>query len=527
MSVASSHTDLISQLRSEILADLPEFREFLRLKAAGLISSHTTSRPIPQVVDAITDASEKHQPPAPDHARVSANETHARVSADDTHFRVSADDTPFRVFQIQSQHHRVLSRSVNARISAPLLFGHQGIDTPHFPNFYNSIHTDATRPSLPMQVMPDFPQGIQFGAYEGLHNTALNPERCATPSVAQHMGTNLPPPGFLYSHPSSGTGVPSFSLQERVEIPRPASKPVRKGDHLSVVIDDALHQHGVRENSHSLIGRRLFVAKEKPPTVTSLKSAFQDIWNLSSEWSLAPLGHGYFQIHIDNATERDKVFAARSWQSPFGTLRIQRWSTEFNPYKVKSSVVPVWIRIYELPVEYFYEPIIRSLASAIGSVLQVDERTRNRTLCHYARVLIEIDLKADREYTIMFERTGYCGIRDVLISILLDMRQTRATLFILNNLAAGPSRNPLLLQNRWHPILGLLLPLILAKYGFRNHTRSRLLPHLPLIYRWLFILHRLRRILFRFRSTSQLSLFRDTTFRVIHKTITSRMPLML
>lgn len=64
-------------------------------------------------------------------------------------------------------------------------------------------------------------------------------------------------------------------------------------------------------------------------------------------------------------------------------------------------------------MEYFYVPIIECIASALGQVVSVDERTRNRTMCHYARVLIELDLRKENEYNIMYERSGHCSIASV------------------------------------------------------------------------------------------------------------------
>lgn len=68
------------------------------------------------------------------------------------------------------------------------------------------------------------------------------------------------------------------------------------------------------------------------------------------------------------------------------------------------------MRIYELPPEYLYEPIIKVIASAIGSVVSIDERTKNREMLHYARVLVELYLRKDKEMFIMYKRSGHCSI---------------------------------------------------------------------------------------------------------------------
>lgn len=72
-----------------------------------------------------------------------------------------------------------------------------------------------------------------------------------------------------------------------------------------------------------------------------------------------------------------------------------------------------WIRIYELPMEYFYVPNIRAIASAVGPIISIDERTRKPEMCHYARVLVELDLRKEREEFIMFETSGNCSITSI------------------------------------------------------------------------------------------------------------------
>lgn len=70
----------------------------------------------------------------------------------------------------------------------------------------------------------------------------------------------------------------------------------------------------------------------------------------------------------------------------------------------------MWVRIYEIPQEYFHEHVIESIASALGTVVSMDQCTRDGSMCHYARVLIELDLRKEKEYHIMFERAGHCSI---------------------------------------------------------------------------------------------------------------------
>lgn len=189
--------------------------------------------------------------------------------------------------------------------------------------------------------------------------------------------------------------------------------PVRKGDYLSVNIDDSLHQQGVKKLEQSLMGRMILKQGTKPMATPILKDTVDRVWNIEGDWHLITLGKGYFNIQFLNHSEYERIFRKRSWQIEFELFRLQRWTPEFNPYKLASPLVNVWVRIYEIPQEYFHEHIIEAIASVLGNVISMDQRTKDGTMCHYARVLVELDLWKEKEHYIMFERSGHCSIASV------------------------------------------------------------------------------------------------------------------
>lgn len=81
---------------------------------------------------------------------------------------------------------------------------------------------------------------------------------------------------------------------------------------------------------------------------------------------------------------------------------LQRWVKGSNLYKVNSNLAQVWVRIYEISMEFFQPRIIHALASALRTVLKLDDRTKNGTMCHYARILLEIDMTKGCEDFIKF-----------------------------------------------------------------------------------------------------------------------------
>jgi len=61
----------------------------------------------------------------------------------------------------------------------------------------------------------------------------------------------------------------------------------------------------------------------------------------------------------------------------------------------------------ELPQEYWRERTLKEIANAVGTPIDIDGPTRNRTFGHYARILVDIDLSKKAYYEILVEREGF------------------------------------------------------------------------------------------------------------------------
>lgn len=61
----------------------------------------------------------------------------------------------------------------------------------------------------------------------------------------------------------------------------------------------------------------------------------------------------------------------------------------------------------ELPKEYLREKTLKEIASAVGTPIDLDGPTRNRTFGHYARILVDIDLSKRAYDEILVEPDGF------------------------------------------------------------------------------------------------------------------------
>ncbi|XP_042477728.1 uncharacterized protein LOC122059099 [Macadamia integrifolia] len=85
-------------------------------------------------------------------------------------------------------------------------------------------------------------------------------------------------------------------------------------------------------------------------------------------------------------------------------IRFQRWRPEFSIHDDHTQNKLVWIHYSELPMEYWHERILLSMAKAFGRPVEIDRRTRNATMGSYARILVEVELGGSRVEEIQVER---------------------------------------------------------------------------------------------------------------------------
>lgn len=70
-------------------------------------------------------------------------------------------------------------------------------------------------------------------------------------------------------------------------------------------------------------------------------------------------------------------------------LSIKPWESDFKPALANVSSTAVWIRLNELPIEYYNPKALK----AIGNVLRVDTFTATESRGRFARLSIQVDVE--------------------------------------------------------------------------------------------------------------------------------------
>jgi hypothetical protein len=80
-----------------------------------------------------------------------------------------------------------------------------------------------------------------------------------------------------------------------------------------------------------------------------------------------PAGSGFFYIRTDGAATTQKILMLIPHWFQGGTSIYQPWVKAFNPYWPLGVLIPTWITLKNLPLEYF--KLSCKIAGAVGQVL--------------------------------------------------------------------------------------------------------------------------------------------------------------
>ena len=89
------------------------------------------------------------------------------------------------------------------------------------------------------------------------------------------------------------------------------------------------------------------------------------------------LGFDYFLIKFELREDVDNILKGGPWFIGKHFLAIRQWEPEFKASSAMFSSVAMWIRLPELPIQFYEQNALLKIGIAIGPVLRIDAHTAN------------------------------------------------------------------------------------------------------------------------------------------------------
>ena len=100
------------------------------------------------------------------------------------------------------------------------------------------------------------------------------------------------------------------------------------------------------------------------------------------------LGNDFFQIQFSLKEDYTIVLKGGPWFIGGHYLSIRNWEPNSKASITFVSSVVVWVRLPELPVEYYEPSILWEIGTAIGPVLQIDTHTAAESQARFAHIYV-------------------------------------------------------------------------------------------------------------------------------------------
>lgn len=126
-------------------------------------------------------------------------------------------------------------------------------------------------------------------------------------------------------------------------------------------------------------------------------------YNLSRMWGRFGLSdiivhNGLYVFKFKNDDRMNKVIKNSIWLVRNKHLLVQKWNTNICIDKKEPEVLPVWVKLFNLPLEAWNNKGFSVVASGLGKLVIMDQTTtkmcnESRGRLRYARVLVEVSAR--------------------------------------------------------------------------------------------------------------------------------------
>ncbi|KAL0439852.1 UNVERIFIED_CONTAM: hypothetical protein Slati_2468200 [Sesamum latifolium] len=128
------------------------------------------------------------------------------------------------------------------------------------------------------------------------------------------------------------------------------------------------------------------------PYFHHVKEYARSVWPMVVEVTATSNGFFFFQFSTTAAME--EVIKGGPWLFHGQPIVLQKWESGMVLRKLQHTQVPVWIKLWHLPVELWTNEGLSTVASGIGKPLYPDVITWACTRLDFARVCVMLDISS-------------------------------------------------------------------------------------------------------------------------------------
>lgn len=149
----------------------------------------------------------------------------------------------------------------------------------------------------------------------------------------------------------------------------------------------------------------------------ALSRRLKEMWNPKGGMHVMDLPRQFFMIRFELEEEYMLALTGGPWRAFGSHLMVQAWSPDFDPLRDEIVTTPVWVRLSNIPVNFYHKAILLGIARGLGKPIKVDPTTLNFERARFARVCVEVNLSKPIKGTVMINGDRYCVAYEGLSNI--------------------------------------------------------------------------------------------------------------
>lgn len=128
------------------------------------------------------------------------------------------------------------------------------------------------------------------------------------------------------------------------------------------------------------------------PTEKALQMWIMYHWKPKGSTDLHLRSKGFFTVVFISIEDKDKIFEGGPYFYAATGLYMQPWIMNFVPEKETFTLVPIWVRLYSLPLDYWQTKLLAAIGNKLGCFVKASEAKKRGKYTSYARNCVEMDL---------------------------------------------------------------------------------------------------------------------------------------
>ncbi|XP_023873886.2 uncharacterized protein LOC111986484 [Quercus suber] len=151
-----------------------------------------------------------------------------------------------------------------------------------------------------------------------------------------------------------------------------------------------------------------------------MQSKLNQLWRPDGRMDCIDLAYGFFLVRFYSKEDLEMVIKRGPWFIRDHFLSLRPWEPFFKPSTANISLIAIWIRLNELPIELYETEVLKEIGESIGKVLRIDSHTAMEARGRYARICVQININKPLINSILIRRfeqvVTYEGIQRLCFS---------------------------------------------------------------------------------------------------------------